>query len=221
DLRRRALGLQREYLGHGAEQVLDVVAHLVRDDVRLRELAGRAEALRQLAVEAEVDIGALVGAAIEGAHRRRRRAAARGGLVPEEDQLGVAVLLRAREELPPGPLRVVERADGHALQLFLGGGARGAGRTRGLAAGGGARALLPGQPRGIVLEDEGDDEDHHHHGHGAAQAELDRGRDGPAVLDVAAVFVGIAQAHARSVEPVKAATQPRRAGPANRLARDL
>ena len=39
-----------------AEQVLHVVADLVRDDVGLGEVAGRAEAPFQLVVEAEVDV---------------------------------------------------------------------------------------------------------------------------------------------------------------------
>ena len=48
-----------------AEHVLHVVADLVREHVGLREIAGRAEALAQLVVEAEVDVEVLVGRAVE------------------------------------------------------------------------------------------------------------------------------------------------------------
>src|SRR5512133_3967855 len=48
-----------------AEDVLDVVPDLVRDDVRVRELASRAEARRELPVEAQVDIDLLVERAVE------------------------------------------------------------------------------------------------------------------------------------------------------------
>src|SRR5258706_13294658 len=61
---------------------LDVVADLVREHVRLGEVAGRAEPRPQLAVEREIDVDPLVARAIErthlalaGAARRVRRLA--------------------------------------------------------------------------------------------------------------------------------------------------
>jgi hypothetical protein len=55
---RKAIGLQlhgdRRALAE-VEHVLDVVAELVRDHVRLREIAGSAEPPRQLAEEAEIE----------------------------------------------------------------------------------------------------------------------------------------------------------------------
>jgi hypothetical protein len=60
-----------------AQQVLHVVAHLVRDDVGLREVARRAESLRQLLEEAKVEVDLLITRAIERA-RRRLGGAARG-----------------------------------------------------------------------------------------------------------------------------------------------
>ena len=49
-------GLQLVRLVERALQVLDVMADLVRDDIGLREVARRAEALRQLVEEARVEI---------------------------------------------------------------------------------------------------------------------------------------------------------------------
>ena len=53
-----------------------MVADLMGDDIGQGEVAGRAEALRQLVEEGRVEIDLLVGRAVEGAHRRLRRAAA-------------------------------------------------------------------------------------------------------------------------------------------------
>jgi hypothetical protein len=64
-----------------AQQVLDVVADFVGDDVGLGEFAGRLEALLQLAEEDEVDVDLLVARAVETApsptDRCRRRWASR------------------------------------------------------------------------------------------------------------------------------------------------
>ena len=62
---------------HHAEQVLDVVADLVRDDVRLREVARRVEPLLQLLHERQIEIDLAVARAVEGADGRRGVAAAR------------------------------------------------------------------------------------------------------------------------------------------------
>ena len=63
-----------------AFEVLDVMADLMGDDIGLGEVAGRAEALRQLVEEGRVDVDLLVGRAVERPHRRLAHAA--GGLVP-------------------------------------------------------------------------------------------------------------------------------------------
>ena len=82
------------------EQVLDVVADLVRDDVGLREVSRRAEAVRQLAEEAEVQIDARVGRAIERADGGAGDPARRLHRLREQHQLGrfvrAARLLRHR-----------------------------------------------------------------------------------------------------------------------------
>src|SRR4030095_13228643 len=59
------------------EQVLDVVAHLVRDDVGLREIARGSEAPIQLVVEGEVDVNLAIGRAVERPDGRGGEAAGR------------------------------------------------------------------------------------------------------------------------------------------------
>src|SRR5439155_17299070 len=90
-----------------------MMPHLVRDHVRLGEVARGSESARQLPVEAEVDVHALVGGTVERPHRRASAAAAGLRLVPEEDELRIAV---SAQVLAPEPLRVVEGADGNFLQ---------------------------------------------------------------------------------------------------------
>ena len=58
------------------ERVLHVVPDLVRDHVGLREVAGSAEAVLQLAEEGEVEVDALVGRAVVRPDAGRRAAAA-------------------------------------------------------------------------------------------------------------------------------------------------
>ena len=59
-----------------AEEVLHVVAELVGEHVDAGEVAGRAELALELLEEREVDVGVLVGRAVEGPDRRRGVAAA-------------------------------------------------------------------------------------------------------------------------------------------------
>src|SRR5690349_14869067 len=60
----------------GAEQVLHVMSELVRNDVGLGEIAGRAESLREFVEETEIEIDLLVSGTVERACRTPRRAAA-------------------------------------------------------------------------------------------------------------------------------------------------
>ena len=83
-------------LGGDAQELLHVVADLVRDHVGLREIARRVEALAQVAVEGEVDVDLLVAGAVERPHRRLPRAARRGRRAREEHELRPAVLRAAR-----------------------------------------------------------------------------------------------------------------------------
>ena len=50
-------------------QMLHVVPELVGDDIRLREITGRAEPAAQLVIEPEIDVDLFVGRAIERPHR--------------------------------------------------------------------------------------------------------------------------------------------------------
>src|SRR5262245_8967575 len=88
----------------GPQQVLHVMTDLVRDDIRLREVAGRAEALRQLAEESEIEVDLPIARAVERAGRRLREAARRLDGVAE--QLHACALIASAEQLFPGLLRV-------------------------------------------------------------------------------------------------------------------
>jgi hypothetical protein len=68
--------------------VLDVVADLVRDDVSLREVAGRAEFRLHVAVEGEVYVNLLVARTVEGADARARHAAGRARLPVKSVSVG-------------------------------------------------------------------------------------------------------------------------------------
>ena len=70
-------------------EVLHVVAELVGDDVRGRQVAGGAELGLQLVHEVEVDVHEGVGRAVERPGLRRRRAAAGVRAAGEEHELGV------------------------------------------------------------------------------------------------------------------------------------
>ena len=113
--------LQAVYLVGNAEQVLHVVADLVRDDISAREIAARPQLRFHLLVESEVDVELLVGRAVERAHRRFREAAAR------IDRAAVAARASAsryaaalvREDLAPDILGVGERDGGLLAPLAL------------------------------------------------------------------------------------------------------
>jgi hypothetical protein len=93
----------------GAEDVLDVVADLVGDDVGLGEVAAGAELAREDVVEGEVDVRALVARAVERAGGGLAEAAGGVGGAGEQDQLGAAVgLALDRRQALPGVLDVVE-----------------------------------------------------------------------------------------------------------------
>src|SRR3990170_5637685 len=60
-----------------AQELLHVMADLVREDVGLGEVALYAEAVLQLLIKIEVDVNLLVARAVEGAHLRQPHAASR------------------------------------------------------------------------------------------------------------------------------------------------
>jgi hypothetical protein len=61
------------------------MTELVSDDVRAREVAGRAESLAQLVEERQVEIDLLVARTVERPGRRLRHATGRLDDVPEQD----------------------------------------------------------------------------------------------------------------------------------------
>ena len=109
------------HLAHDPEQVLDVVAELVGDDVRLGEVARGAEALLQLAEEAEVEVDLAVDGAVEGARRGGRAAAPlRAHAAAEEHEPGRLVLPAGRAELlVPRVLDVVHHEGDEVAQVRL------------------------------------------------------------------------------------------------------
>src|SRR6186713_3302956 len=104
-----------------SELVLNVVAILMRDHVGLSErAAARAEPRLQLVEEAEVDVHALVGWAIERADLRTRGAAARLDLVGEEDRVHVRIPLAASlKDAVPEALDAVHHADDPAVLALV------------------------------------------------------------------------------------------------------
>src|SRR3546814_19475345 len=81
-------------------------------------MAGRSVALGELVEEAGIEIDALVGRAIEGAHRRLRRAAATiAGLIVDMKHRRLVRLPRGCEQ--PAPL-VLGRGENLACEMRLG-----------------------------------------------------------------------------------------------------
>ena len=87
------------HLGLDAQQLLQVMASLVRDDVRLRELALDPELLFQLSQEPEVEVDPLVGGAVERTDLGGGLPASRGRRAVEERQLRRLVRRPAAVEL--------------------------------------------------------------------------------------------------------------------------
>ena len=97
------------------------MAHLVGDHVGPGEVAGGAELAPHVLVEAEVEIDALVGRAVERTDRGGRAAAAVGlDGAGVEDQLGRVIGVVAGGERPlPDVLSVVEDVAGEVLEVGL------------------------------------------------------------------------------------------------------
>jgi len=112
------------HLAQDAELVLHVVAHLVRDDVGLREIAGRAELCRELLVPGQVDVDGVVARAVEGTHGRLGLTARGADRAREDDELRVFVgPAHLREDGAPGVLGVREHHRAHVREpVLLGGG---------------------------------------------------------------------------------------------------
>ena len=105
-----------------AEQLLHVMAELMRDHVGLREIAGVAAEVLQLLPERQVDVDLFVFGTIERTRRRLRRSAAGIRDIAIQHQLGVPILPSVLgEDLRPGLLRVIEhKADEVHIAVFAG-----------------------------------------------------------------------------------------------------
>jgi hypothetical protein len=120
----RAL-LRGAHLLVDAEQVLHVMADLVRDHVGLREVARRAEAPLELVVEAQVDVDPLVGRTVERTDGRGVRAARGlyGAGEQREPRLRVLAPELGAEHVAPHRLGAEEHRP-HELAALVGGGWR-------------------------------------------------------------------------------------------------
>src|SRR5437016_1688298 len=104
------------------EQVLHVVAYFVRDHVSLREVAGRPEALAQIAIERQVDVDLFVSRTVEGPDGRLREAAGRLHGAAEQHELRLLILpAHLFEELAPRVLGVGEDDRDELAQRIIGG----------------------------------------------------------------------------------------------------
>ncbi len=133
DLQRIGFGLAAGLLLHprharqDAEQVLDVVSGLMRDDVGRREVAGgfaraAAEARLDLAEERRVEEDGAVRRTVERPHRRLRHAAAAaiGGVAEQHDLRPGIVLPAGLEDLAPAVVDFTQNAGDHAPHLVGG-----------------------------------------------------------------------------------------------------
>jgi hypothetical protein len=112
-LRFRDLAAHAVDLARDAEQVLHVVADLVREHVSLREVTGRAHAALQRIEELQVDVDLAVARAVERPHRRLPGPAGRGRGAAKQHELGLAVSGAAGlEDLAPDDLGVAQHG-GH------------------------------------------------------------------------------------------------------------
>src|SRR5688500_2489262 len=90
-----------------AKKILNVMADLVSDDIRLGKIPRSAEALRHLSEERQVKVHLAILRAIEWAHDGRRGAACRLHGAREQDQARIFILASGlRQELLPCGFRV-------------------------------------------------------------------------------------------------------------------
>src|SRR3954447_24055195 len=117
--------LQPLHARQDAEQVLDVVARFMRDDVGRGELARAARATLEprldLAEEAGVEEDLLVRRAVERSHCRLRHAAASaiGGVAKQHDARPRIILSAGLEDLAPAVVDLAENTGYHAADFVL------------------------------------------------------------------------------------------------------
>ena len=109
------------------EEVLHVVADLVRDDVRLGEVAGRTDLVAQVTVERQIDVDLAIAGTIEGADGRFGEAAGRLDRPAEQHEMRRLILpAHLAEELGPRVFGVGEDHRDEIPQRFVAGGRRAA-----------------------------------------------------------------------------------------------
>ncbi len=167
-----------------AHEVLHVVTDLVRDDVRLREVARRVEALAQLAIEIEVNVYLAIPGTIERPHRGFRETAGRLRGAAEEHELRHLVFRAGLPEYGrPGVLRVRQHGrDEVDLRVHARGGRRS--RRRGIGSRIDGHVLQ--QRGGIDAQEVGDDEHDEYRAEPAADEPAAADRHAAPVLDVLA-----------------------------------
>src|ERR1700730_3192470 len=82
----------RLHLALDAEQFLHMMSNFMGQDVGLGKLSGRAEALLQFVVEAQIDINLLILWTVERTGRGLRQAAGRIDRVAKQHEFGVVIL---------------------------------------------------------------------------------------------------------------------------------
>ncbi len=188
---------------HHAEEVLDVVAELVRDHVGPREVAGGAELLLQLVEEGEVEIDLAVAGTVERADRRRRRPA--GGLraiVEEDDHRRLVRRAALGEDLRPGRVDLarddVDELSGVVLGNVIDSCAAG-GRLRQL-----ARARVDPEAAASTWEaaDQQVDDEQEDQTDPAAARLAEREREGHAAADAACAAAVLDPARSRTSAPL-------------------
>src|SRR5256885_13331413 len=101
--------------------MLNMMSQLVRENVRFREVAGRAEAALQLIIEAEIDIHPLVERTVERSHRRLGRSTPGLRHVAEENELRVLVgHMPIAENRTPSVLHVIEHVRDELHEAIFG-----------------------------------------------------------------------------------------------------
>src|SRR6266545_3531434 len=103
------------------EQRLHVMTNFVRDDVRLREVAGSAKAAIEIAKEREIEIHLAIVGTIERSYRGRGKSARRAHRSVEQHENGLFVLSAlTRKDPSPRVLRIAEhRGDKARLRIVL------------------------------------------------------------------------------------------------------
>jgi hypothetical protein len=98
------------------QEILNVMADLVSQNVGLREIPRGSESALELSIEAEVDVDLLVGGTIERTGRSLCEAASGLNRITEQYEPGVTV---SGKYLGPGALSIIEYERNELDQLFL------------------------------------------------------------------------------------------------------